>query len=808
MLDILAWLIAVEIIGLLAFPVAFALLPWLPDRGYTLAKALGLLMVFYPLWLLGSTSVIPNSLFTIAFILAAVALISLVVLWLRQNEIAEFVSRERGMILFSELVFLGVFAIWVYIKASDPAINHTEQPMDFAFLNTAITSRFFPPQDPWLAGSSVNYYYFGYLIMGGLTRLTGVASSISYNLALALIPALVAVGAFGIGSNLVRLVGGSLRAAVLSGLVAVLLLIGLANLESGLEFLRAGGVGSAGFWEWVDIKGLDGPSESTAWYPSESGWWWWRATRVIDTVEGGVSLDYTITEFPFFSYLLGDLHPHVMSMPFVLLFIGIVLNVFVSPVRLGLGWIRKNGGLVALLAFSLGALGFINLWDLWTFATLLAVAILAVGYRQRGTVRGAVAVALPVVAVVSLLAVVLYLPFYGTFDSPASGILPVKEPVTRYFHFGIIWGLFLLVLLPFLAWEIVDFLRRRPWGRREMLLAVGIPLLPLGLWALAPFGMRVLVEFDLPFVPQDVKELVEPILTWDLSQMPRLLAGRFLHLLPLLGMMTVSLYVLLRRQRSGEGRQRSSEEQGSAFPLLLLALGFLLLLGPELFHVVDLFNNRMNTIFKLYYQAWVLLALASSFALYYLGVRYARSRLPVRVAGYGWIALMVVGLTAAVYYPIASVQTKATGLGGEFSLDGLAYVGQSNPDELRAIEWLKENSKSGDRIIEAVGSDYIAESSRVSASTGIPTVLGWPGHEHQWRGSREPFEGREEEVKLVYQSKDIEQAREILRRYGVTYIYVGPRERAEYGTAGLEKFDRLEEQVFVGDGVTIYRFRG
>ena len=801
MLDVFAWLIAVEIIGLLAFPVAFALLPWLPDRGYSLAKALGLLLVFYPLWLLGSTSVVPNSLLTIAFIIAAVAFLSLVTLWLRQNEMAEFVSRERVVIILTELVFLGVFAIWIYIKAHDPAIDHTEQPMDFAFLNASLTSRSFPPQDPWLAGSSVNYYYFGYLIMGGLSRLTGVASNVSYNLALALIPALAAVGAFGIGSNLVRLVGGSLRAAAVSGLVAVLLIIGLANLESGLEFLSASGVGSAGFWEWVDIKGLDAPSESTAWYPSEAGWWWWRATRVIDTVEGGVSLDYTITEFPFFSYLLGDLHPHVMSVPFVLLVIGVVLNLFVSPARLGVGWVKRNGGLVALLAFSLGALGFINLWDLPTFATLLAAATLVVGYRQRGTVRGAIAVALPVVAAVVLMAGVLYLPFYGTFTSSASGILPVKEHVTRYFHFGIIWGLFLLVLIPFLVWEIVVLLRRRQWGRREVLLAVGIPLIPLGLWVLAPFGMRVLLELDLPFVPQDVRELVEPILTWDLSQMPSLLVRRFFHLLPLLGLMAVSLYVLLRRQRSNEG-------QGSGFPFLLLAVGLLLLVGPELFHVVDLFNNRMNTIFKLYYQAWVLLALASSFALYYLGVRYVRSGVPVRVAGYGLIALLVIGLTAAVYYPVASVHAKALGQRAEVSLDGLAYVGRGNPDELGAIEWLKENSGPEDRIIEAVGNDYVAESNRVSASTGLPTVLGWAGHEHQWRGSTKPFEGREEEVRLVYQSTDIEQAKEILQRYGVTYIYVGPRERAEYGTAGLEKFDRLEEPVFVGDGVTIYRFRG
>ncbi len=806
MLDILVWLIAAEILGLVAFPLAFGALRWLPDRGYSLAKALGLPLVFYPLWILGSTTVIPNSLWTILFIIVAVALVSLVTVWLNQNELAEFLEDEWRAILLTEAVFVGVFLVWVYIRAQDPAINHTEQPMDLAFLTTSMRSPTFPPLDPWLAGERVSYYYFGYLMMGGLTQLTGITSSIGYNLALALIPALVATGAFGIGSNLVRLVGGSLRASAVSGLVAVVLLLGVANLESGLELLRAGGVSSTSFWEWVDIKGLDGPSTSNAWYPSEPGWWWWRATRVIDTVDGGTSLDYTITEFPFFSFLLGDLHPHVMSIPFVLLTTGVVLNLFVDQERLGLRWIRRNQGMIALLTLSLGATGFINMWDLPTFVTLFGAATLLRAYRQRGTVRGAVTGALPVMGVVLPLALVLFLPFYGTFDSAASGILPVKEPVTRYFHFGIVWGLFLFAVVPYVVWETLAYLRHRPWGRREVALAVGIPLIPLGLWMVAPFVLRALVEAGLPFIPEELRELARQILTWDLSQMHVLLWERFVHLLPLLVLMAGAVYALLRRQRA-EG------SPAGGFPLILLALGFLLLVGPELFYVVDLFNNRMNTIFKLYYQVWVLLALASSYAIYYLGVRYARSGPVLRVAGYGWIALLGVALSTALYYPVASVYTKSSGAGGETTLDGLAYVERQSGDEYRAIQWLRENAVRGDRIVEAVGNDYIAETSRVSASTGIPTVLGWPGHEHQWRGSTELFEGREEAVRVLYQSSDPERVQEILQRYGVTYVYVGPQERTKYGTPPLERFLQYLEPVFPdqdsqGSAVRIYRVRG
>ena len=436
----------------------------------------------------------------------------------------------------------------------------------------------------------------------------------------------------------------------------------------------------------------------------------------------------------------------------------------------------------------MGGTGFVNLWDLPTMATLFGAAVIVKAYRQRGTIMGTLAAATPVVAIVVPLAVVLYLPFYATFGTSADGILPVDlargspQYVTRYFHFAVVWGLFLLVVLPFLLWEVSALLRRRGRSPRTALLAVGIPLLPLAVWT-----------------------LVEGVLVWDLSEMLGLVWSRFVHVLPLLALMAAAIYALLRHQRDSRD---SEESPARGFALLLLALAFLLLLGPELFYVVDIFNNRMNTVFKLYYQAWVFLALASSFALYYLGVRFARSGPVLRIAGYGWIAVMMVAVAAGLYYPAAATYTKASGLAGEATLDGLAYVERQSIDEFRAIQWLRENSDRRDRILEAVGKDYVAEASRVSASTGIPTVLGWPGHEEQWRGSRSAFEGREEAIQTAYQSTSVAKVEEILRRYELTYVYVGPRERAEYGQPPLEGFEQILEPAFLSGEVAIYRYRG
>jgi len=827
-LDVITWLLVVELLGLLAFPLVYLLLRWLPDRGWTVAKPLSLLLVSYPLWLLASTSLVPNATLVLWLLVLALAAASGAVAWYARKGLREFLGLEWPVLVVSEMVFLAIFTVWAVIKAQDPAISHTEQPMDFAFLNATMVSRHFPPQDPWLAGQPVSYYYFGYLIFGGLVRLTGVVNSVGYNLALVSVAALAAAAIFGLGMNLVRLAGGSVRSAALCGLAAAFLLLGIANLESGLELLRAGGKSSPDFWQWVGIKGLDGPMASTTWYPTEPGWWWWRATRVIDTLKNGNSLDYTITEFPFFSFLLGDLHPHVMSLPFVLAFAGLVLNLFVAPVRLGLRWLASRGGVLMLLAIalSLGALGFINLWDLPVFGALFAGAVLVKLYGQERSLRRMALNTLAVVISVVALALLLYLPFYFSFHSQAKGVLPVGAYVTRNFHFFVVWGLFALIVVPFLVWELAASLRRASRSWRVLAVALVFSMLPWLAWT-----------------------VVQLILNADVS-----LWQRLLHILPLALAMAVALYAALRRvvsplpvggalpQESGGGSSdivetdsipplsvsekgiqgvRSKPSAGepserkaapsdvhvTAFPLLLMALAALLLVGTELFYLVDVFNSRMNTIFKLYYQAWMLLALVSAWALYYLGFRFGRAWPWAKLAGYVWVGLLAVGLVASVYYPAAIAYTKTSGPSGSGTLDGLAYVGSANSGELRAIRWLQASYQMGDVIIEAVGDDY-SDFGRVSASTGVPTVLGWMGHEEQWRGSRKPFDGRVEEVEKFYRTSDVQEAKAILKKYGVTYVIVGAREQAKYGVQPQEKLVALGDLAYPSEGgMAIYRVR-
>jgi YYY domain-containing protein len=815
MVNVLYWLLVIEIIGLIALPVAFALLPRLTDRGYLVAKPLGLLLLSWPLWFLGSLHLVPTTPYTLWGTLILFSVASVWYVLRHRGEFAEFIRRERHVILIGEGIFLLMYLAWVLYRAYDPSIDTTEQPMDFAFLNASVMANFFPPDDPWLRGHDVPYYYFGYLMMGNLTELTFIPSRISYNLALALIPALAATAAFGLVYNLIRAHGASSLRAVGFALMAPVLLLLVSNLEGILEFVRLREWGAESFWGWIGIKEL-GPVEVSSWRPNDY-LWWWRGSRVIDSLgPQGNSLDYTITEFPFFSFLLGDMHPHVMSVPFILLFLTFSLNFFLSPALIGARWVREHLGTVLMAALLLGALAFINIWDIVPFGVLWVALMVFKTYRQdphqmeSGWRQVPPRVWLPITATL-VLAILMYLPYYISVESQASGILPVGEVGTRPIHFLLIWGLFLAMLLPFLVRQLLRVLSM-PFGNP----AISCPIcgaentdparlctdcgavLEADRWEFLPRISIVLGLIFLPFFIWVAWQLGLSTLTWSTGPLV-VVSERFLNVLPLTLVLFVSLYSLIRYAESGASYVMT-------FVLALISLALLLILGPEFLRVDDLFHNRMNTIFKVYYQAWILLAVASAFGLYFLSSMNPPSRGILRLAMGGWWGLIGILFVASLYYPVEAVFTKGGQFKGDTTLDGLAYIARGNPGEYAAIRWLQENGKKGEGILEAVGDSW-SSFSRISSSTGLPTVLGWPWHEHQWRGTTEPFEGREEEVRTIYTTMDTSEALRLLNKYDIQYVVLGNRERATYGTLGLTKFSQIGDVVFSQESVIVYRVR-
>src|SRR3990172_7696995 len=295
MSDLLAWWVVIQVIGAVAFPIGFVFFNRLPDRGYAFSKVLGLLFVGYLLWMGAVIGVFPNGRGSVVLILAALAAASLLIAGRRRDELAGFLREHWRYIVFVEALFLSAFVTAAWLRSFVPDLIGTEKPYEFAYLNSILRSEQLPPNDPWLSGFYLSYYYFGFVMIAAVIKLTAVPAAIGFNLGLALVAALTVVATFGVMYNLVA-AQGRLRLAVVFGLVGVIVLF-LGNLEGLLEGMAAHRIGPDSLYTWAGIDGLGLKDPTTSkWYPNEF-FWWWRSTRI--------PTNWDIKEYPFFSFLLG-----------------------------------------------------------------------------------------------------------------------------------------------------------------------------------------------------------------------------------------------------------------------------------------------------------------------------------------------------------------------------------------------------------------------------------------------------------------------------------------------------------------------
>jgi len=860
MSDVLAflrWWVVVELFGLAALPLAFRLLRWLPDRGYALAKPLGLLLSGYIFWLLVSLGFMRN---TAGGIVAAMVIVAAAGLWWHSHRseseggapaaesmtLGDWLRSHRALIIASELLFLLAFAGWTVFRAYNPEIAATEKPMEFAFLNSTLRSPAFPPLDPWMSGFAISYYYFGYVLVAMLVRLTGVPSAVGFNLAIALLFALTATGGFSAVYNLVASVRaqrnspGSLTVAIVFGLLGALLLVGIGNWEGMLEVLHNNGVGPAGFWKWLDIQEINVPPPARPSWPPRGGWWWWRASRVIHDYAPSGGDQEAIDEFPFFSFLLGDMHPHVLALPFVLLALGLGLNLFLrtagsfpsspappsaqgSDKEFKLNAVlrrvlRLGGPDLAVYAIVLGGLSFLNTWDFPIYWSIvvggygLARLTSSQAWEEGPGVRAAEATILGLL--LGLGGALLYLPFYIGFQTQASGLLPTLVNVTRLPQYLVMFGVFFVPIIALLAVVSIEALRRGRLSLRAVFVAAGcviaillVLLVFAGLMASrAPEGQTILRQGG----------------GW--AQVAALWLGLrvrnpwlLLMLLAVISLVAGLVHSAISYQPSAISQKPSSIRGGLKarplatdpcslsspilFGLLLIAAGALLTLAPDFVYIRDNFGYRINTIFKFYYQGWVLFAVAAAFATYLVGQRWQQSgRLAFGLA-------MVVAMGMALAYPLLAMPDKADGFAGQPTLNGLAAFEAAHPDDMAAIRWMEANVPNTAVVLEAVRPSYDPQfgGPYFSQVAGYPTVLGWPFHEVQWRGTADRLGSREADVKLIYQSPRWGDAEALLRKYHVDYVVVGPMEQGTYGSAGLAKFKANLPIAFQQGQVVVYR---
>ncbi|MFQ5398957.1 MAG: DUF2298 domain-containing protein [Anaerolineae bacterium] len=843
------WWAVITAIGTAAAPLTLFLFHRLPDRGYAFTKMAGLLIASYFFWLSGSLGFTGND---AGGMMLALALLVALSVWAYRHASSEaplkqWAQANKAQIAITELLFVTIFGLWVWVRAQNPAIAATEKPMEFAFLNAIGRSSNFPPLDPWLSGFAISYYYFGYVMTSMIGRLALVAEPVAFNLAIAWLVAGTAVGAFGMVYNLAATRNGR-RAAVTLGVIAAIALPIAGNLEVGLELLHGNGIGSDQFWEWLDVRDLNQPAAvtDTPRYQS-SGWWWWRSSRVIHEYhlsgrpEEGLE---PIAEFPGFSFILGDLHPHVLALPFAFLSLAVAYAWWLQGKDACLdgeewdksGWrdraqllLQSTGRpLWGFTILVLGGLSFLNTWDVLIHLFVVLGAFVLAAWRRDGRQLQQLPAQTGLAGVMLVAtAILLYLPFYLGFRSQAGApfLLPMLMRPTRLAHFAIIFGMPLLsITLMVVALSVRARFRHWKAGLLTAVsLLVGLLLLMLllswGIAASAEGAGRVIelaAELNISLPPRP-DAFIAP--GWGAGAILALLpavfgarmaySGMILFLLALLALV-VSLWIdPVPRQTPPDNR----EADALPFVLLLVGTGILLTLGPEFVYLRDNFGFRLNTIFKFYYQAWVMFGVAALFALGYLWqeIRIGLGRVWPLLAttGYG------LALAVALLFPYFGIQSRTAEYRGAktaetrepATLDGLAQFARAHPDEYAAIQWLRDEVPGTPTILEAVGGQYTGFG-RVSASTGLPTLLGWAGHEYQWRGSNTLEPGvRDPAVRDIYSEPDWEHTVTLLDRYQVEYIYVGGLELNTYGPQAKEKFAGRLEVVYQNAGVTIYRWQ-
>lgn len=725
-------------------PLALWLCAFLNDRGVSVARPFSLLAMVFPTWLLTSLGLIQ---------FGGVAIISTLVLaglvgWISAIR-ASVVTRSwlRSMVVV-EVISLILFLAYLGLRGFTPAILGTEKPMDVAFLASSARTLTMPPIDPWFAGQPINYYYLGYLLFGAVGRLAGVTPSIGFNLALGAVFSMTVVAAGGMAWNVVRLSYGS-RAAAVAAVAAAFLLAIAGNLYAA-QRLWQGASETFTTWWWDSAVGIG-----------------WRSSRIVcDGPRVGnlcpsPSVE-TINEFPFFSFLLGDLHPHLMALPYTLLALALAWNLFclgrASTAQPWSWWLR-----VALSGAVIGALYPMNAWDLPIYLLLAAMAVASARAPR----------AWRFVALLLAAAVVPWLPFVRNYTPPTLPLERVPE-----------WLGNVPVLPRVMALVALHVGERTSVG--EYLTMFGIPY---------AFGIALLAvslrRENVHALPAS-KPLIFAIV--GISILGVILSAPVLVLCGVPALIAVSLL------------KAHHDPEPVTFALAALTAAWGLSILVEIVYVRDLFDSRMNTLFKFYYQSWTLYALATAVSLPILWqtVHHARTRLWKPLLGFSTVAALVLGLA----YPVVASYQWTEKFAHWDGLDGLSYGMELDPDDVAAIRWLAANAAPGDVLLEAAGCSYRPFGrlpfDRYSAFTGVATVIGWDGHERQWRaGMRDDISAIEQRQRDVIAMYDDPQS-PLFAAYGVDWLVVGNYEsgnwQADCPAAG--PYTSVERPGYPGEGWT------
>lgn len=711
---IFQWWFIWLLIGIVFLPLTARVFSSFFDKGYIFSKILGILILSYVIWFLSSLKLIPFSTTSIFVLwLVFVAISSITYLSQRKKEVSS--PLPIRIFIFEEILFLLGLIFWSFIRAHEPSIHGLEKYMDFGFINSILRTEYFPPKDLWMTPLSINYYYFGHLIVAVITKIAGIDSIITYNLFLATLFGLTLSASFSIGANLYHLFLSSTKAVsskllAVSGLLSAFLVTLGGNLHTIYAFFQTYvGDRPVPFWQLPLML-------------NPSGYWYPNATRFIP---------FTIHEFPLYSFVVADLHGHVLNIPFVLLTIALLIKMFFTPnpkaMRASPLQYTDYILLCLLIAISLMA----NVLDGPIYLLVIFFVLLAKKWSQENKLSFPLILnTLYLLLIIAIMAIIFSLPFWLSFKPFASGIGVLCAP-TFLTNIGKI-GPFLFE---------ADRCARSP------------------LWMLAIlWGFFYFIIFGFLFYTLKISKAC------DLTIFKKFIENYKLKIVN-----STDIFVLT----------------------LALASTFLILI-PEFFYAKDIYpaHYRANTVFKFGYQAFIILGLISG---------YMITRLISKFFFPYYLILIPLFLLVATY-PYFAINSYYGNLKTYQGLNGINYLSPLYPSDYKAILWLRSTLKGQPVILEAQGDSY-TDFARVSSNTGLPTVIGWPVHEWLWRGSYDEAGKRAADVQTLYETPDLNLAKQLIEKYNIEYVFIGTLERQKYTKLSEEKFITLGKLVFE-DGIT------
>ena len=746
------WWLAVLFLGVVFMPASCLIFGRFSDLGWMFSKILGLAVSGWLMWYLSSLHIFKftraNCIIVILLCLAG----EIGIIWLcsrKKRPQFSFSAYNLEHILFGEALFLGVFVLWCYLKAFNPqAYGTTEKLMDFGFMEAMFKSDYMPPEDLWLAGESLNYYYVGQFMATYLTKVSNVGVEYGYNFMLMMVAAmgfsLPASIIFNVSKDAVTGMG---RKDSFSGILFPYISAGL----SGIAVSFSGNmhyVLYAKFIPWCrTMLGLDKLADAAGY--TFSGYWFPDATRYIGY--NPETNDKTIHEFPLYSFVLGDLHAHVINIIFVLTVVAI-LYAYLQFRKSSMDLARTEGrypdsrskagtvfGIpdfyrevfnpcIVLTGFLIGLFHTTNYWDYPIYFVVAGAIILFSNATVYNFSKRTLILTAFHAAVVIVTAKLVCLPFTVNFHQISTSIR-LCENHTPLYQLAVLWGLPLTVTFVFLGVLIADHVAR----------------------AKSPDGL------------------------------PSKTGGQL-----------------------GLFRFIANLEISDLFVITLGLCAFGLVLIPEVIYVKDIYSGdykRANTMFKLTYQSFIMFGMTMGYVIPKLMI-FAKK---ARRRNFAIVTCVLLLLTTGYF----GNSTKAWF--GDYT-DGERYQGLNagqylygcDEQDYYATEWINENIEGRPVMLEVNGDSY-TDYCRVSVRTGLPTLLGWKTHEWLWQSDEtgaipDIVVTREADIQTIYTSTDSSEVAALVRQYDIDYIYVGNLEKNKYSEpVNHQLLQSLGEVVYPAD---------